>query len=87
MTMLMTPPCIICEKPLSSFDEEGNQPNDGLEFFTRGHYGSTVFDPMDGSGLAINVCDDCLTKAAEKQHVLEYAPERMTRVDYKVWKP
>lgn len=41
------------------------QPMGGLHFLTYGHYGSTVFDPMDGSKLNIAVCDDCLTKNKE----------------------
>lgn len=63
--------CIRCEKQmhniLDSFDERANlkgcQPNDGLAFYTQGHYGSTYFDPMDGSYIEICVCDECLESA------------------------
>lgn len=40
------------------------QPSGGLAFRTRGHYGSTFFDPMDGSGLEIAVCDECVSQLA-----------------------
>lgn len=58
-------PCIICDKPLRNIATNGeNQPSGGTEFTTHGHYGSTVFDPMDGSILVLNICDDCLRKHA-----------------------
>lgn len=53
-------------------EERFLQPLDGLGFITLGHYGSTVFDPMDGSTWEIIVCDPCL-KALEyrKDYILE----------------
>jgi hypothetical protein len=66
-------PCIVCDKKLKSLYGP-NQPDNGLEFTTQGHYGTTVFDPMDGSYLAINVCDDCLKKAISKKKTKEYPP-------------
>lgn len=82
-----TLPCIVCKKnlkPATPF--EHNQPHQGLEFTSLGHYGGTIFDPMDGSSLAINVCDDCLLRAGQDGHVLlcqkpVVAPLR------KMWKP
>lgn len=54
-------PCIICDKQLKNVAEEtSNQPYSGTCFNSYGHYGSTIFDPMDGSYLEINVCDECL---------------------------
>lgn len=54
--------CIKCERILD--DIQGGtpsiQPMDGLAFITGGHYGSTIFDPMDGSWLELAVCDRCL---------------------------
>lgn len=65
--------CIVCNCILD--DAAGgmaeNQPYEGTSFTSYGHYGSTVFDPMDGSFIEINVCDRCLTKAGKKQQVLE----------------
>jgi hypothetical protein len=65
-------PCIRCDKRLLNVDPDysENQPNDGLAFLSRGHYGTTLFDPMDGSIIVINVCDVCLRKAARKEQVL-----------------
>jgi hypothetical protein len=39
-----------------------NQPYRGTTFHTFGHYGSTVFDPNDGTILELNICDSCLRK-------------------------
>lgn len=62
--------CISCGKELlnigDDFDGGGHQPCDGLSFHTYGHYGSTFFDPMDGSAIQIAICDECLVKADEK---------------------
>ena len=64
-------PCIICGCTLTraSSDYEA-QPNNGVMCTTEGNYGSTVFDPMDGSELAFNICDDCLVKAGEQGRVM-----------------
>jgi hypothetical protein len=70
----MTLSCIACQKHLTSAWkgelEVKNQPWHGTAFLTHGHYGSTVFDPMDGSSLEISVCDDCLQTAAKRRQVL-----------------
>lgn len=68
----MTPVrCIICNAELQEVDESStNQPYKGTAFTTTGHYGSTTFDPMDGSYLEILICDPCLLKAAETGHVM-----------------
>lgn len=57
----MTEPlyCARCDKPLD--DLHDFQPNDGLCFTAYGHYGSTLFDPLDGSYMQIVVCDECLS--------------------------
>lgn len=68
-------PCIVCGAQLEFVwkhveeVEFENQPGDGLAFQSYGHYGCTVFDPIDADGktcqyLEINVCDNCLRKAA-----------------------
>jgi len=62
--------CIVCKKELDNLEYEmrdGKQvevhPMDGLHFLTRGHYGSTIFDPMGiGETLDIAVCDLCIMK-------------------------
>ena len=53
--------CFVCYTPLKNIAEDGgNQPMDGTDFISYGHYGSTVHDPMDGSILRLNICDMCL---------------------------
>ena len=57
--------CIICFKELDDLNEmfgdnRGFHPSGGLEFITYGHYGSTVFDPMNGDSLHLVICDDCV---------------------------
>ena len=58
--------CIVCNMtPDAAFAEHdeklAQQPWGATEFVSGGHYGSTVFDPMDSSYLIINICDQCLT--------------------------
>lgn len=58
--------CIICDTEVENWDEayperkETIHPIGGTVFRTYGHYGSTVFDPMDASYLEIVICDPCL---------------------------
>jgi hypothetical protein len=64
-------PCVVCGIYLRNvWDEAENQPKDGLAFSSRGHYGSTVFDPMDGTFIELNICDKCLIEAGERGRVL-----------------
>lgn len=74
-----TPPCLVCGARLESVFWGANQPNDGLEFTSKGHYGSTVFDPGDGSYLAVNICDPCLLVARKKRRVLYCDPGKVLR--------
>lgn len=66
--------CIVCNAEVENWDEvypEGNSqvyPIDGTAFRTYGHYGSTVFDPMDASYLDIVVCDPCLRSRMERTY-------------------
>jgi hypothetical protein len=55
-------PCIACGRNLYQVDEHAgeNQPYGGTEFRTHGHYGSTIYDPMDGHYLVANICDPCI---------------------------
>ena len=64
-------PCLKCGATLtrSSRDYEG-QPNDGIMCQSYGNYGSTVFDPMDGSYLAFNLCDPCVKRAAKQGRLM-----------------
>jgi hypothetical protein len=79
-------PCLVCGGALPNLDAPGNQPSGGLEFTTHGHYGSSEFDPMDGTLLAINVCDKCLAAARRAQRVLLVHGHRARPTfDYSVW--
>lgn len=73
--------CLVCKRSLDNIQPNGNQPLRGLEFTSPGHYGSGVFDPMDGTRLVINICDACLTEAALKGHVLLSQPPRPMPAD------
>lgn len=61
--------CFKCDKEMENImEEDGLQPIGGLAFITAGHYGSAVFDPMDGSCIEIAICDDCIEYAAQAIH-------------------
>ena len=54
-------PCIVCGKRMKNYGSDGhNQPYARTAFTSHGHYGSTAFDPMDGTFIEINLCDPCL---------------------------
>lgn len=80
--------CIVCKKPLDNVTPAGvNQPSLGLAFQSHGHYGSIVFDPMNGSYLEINVCDPCLKQAGMEGRVLIGYPKPVERGPMGVWNP
>ncbi len=59
--------CLVCGKRLESVNDE-LQPYDGVICLTGGNYGSTVFDPMNGStALYFVLCDQCLV--AKKDYI------------------
>ena len=66
--------CIVCDTEVENWDEAypDNEsqihPIGGTMFHTYGHYGSTVFDPMDGWYLLIVVCDECLKTRMTSTH-------------------
>lgn len=85
----MSLPCIVCLKPLEDALYEpstGNQPHAGTAFVTTGHYGSTIYDPMDGSWLEVNICDPCIRLRSKDGFILRYPPEGSRRAKPKVWK-
>jgi hypothetical protein len=42
-------------------------PMNGLHFLTRGHYGSTIFDPIvTDETLDVAICDLCIMKNLDK---------------------
>lgn len=79
-----TLPCFKCEKVLEGNGSgEVNSPSGACSFTTTGHYGTTVFDPMDGSMLEINICDDCLSEAAKQNRIILYEPITAPRRKFK----
>lgn len=71
--------CFCCDKQLGNWEyrtkvRNGGEsyvrvhPMGGLHFETYGHYGSRVFDPMDGKGtkLDIAICDECIIAGVKK---------------------
>jgi len=66
--------CIVCGKELNNLQYEMQNgktvevhPMNGLHFTTRGHYGSTIFDPMGtGEYLDVAICDVCIMKNLDK---------------------
>lgn len=70
-------PCLHCGvrlKPVYPESSTVNQPFEGTVFRTHGHYGSTVFDEIDGTYLEITICDKCLRTAALQDRVLHGTP-------------
>ena len=73
-------PCVACGAALQnvSVGDSVNQPSGGLAFASRGHYGSTVYDPPNDfivghdESLEMNICDECLTKASSTSRILRH---------------
>lgn len=67
--------CIVCNSEVDNWDiaypEDKPQvhPIGGTVFRTYGHYGSTVFDPMDASYMEVVVCDKCLTTRMNRTYL------------------
>lgn len=61
--------CVRCDKELKNIVTQGHQPCDGLAFHTYGHYGSTYFDPMNGSYLQLTICDECVEELETKGYI------------------
>lgn len=56
-------PCFVCGVVLqNAWEGSVNQPSEGTEFQTYGHYGSTFWDSFNGEQIVVNVCDECLRK-------------------------
>ena len=70
--------CICCEEEMvnaSYMYPEGKaevHPEYGTVFQSYGNYGSTVFDPMDGSIAEICICNDCLENKKWAMNIKEY---------------
>jgi len=66
--------CIVCNKELDNLEYEMRgdvkvevHPMGGLHFRTHGHYGSSIFDPMNEPlSLDVAICDLCVMKNLDK---------------------
>lgn len=64
-------PCVVCGERLAPMDSGSpNHAHNANEFCTHGQYGSTVFDPLNGDRLAVNICDKCLVAAGDAGRVM-----------------
>ena len=64
-------PCAVCGAAVENMDDTyANSPYAATAFQTHGHYGSTIFDPMNGSYLELNVCDSCVRRLGEEGKIL-----------------
>jgi len=71
--------CMLCSIEVDNWDvypedKPKVHPIGGTVFRTYGHYGSSVFDPMDASYLEVVVCDSCLR--SRLHHTYEGVNER-----------
>lgn len=57
--------CFKCGKELESIFPDKFQAYAGTQFISYGHYGSTLFDPMnENEYIEIVICDKCLSENA-----------------------
>lgn len=78
--------CIVCDRDLREVfnDEDYNQPYAGTAFKSYGHYGSTIFDPMDGkSFIELYICDTCLRDKSDNIYTAQDSPAPV----FKIWNP
>lgn len=61
--------CFKCDKKIKSASSPEfiyDMPSGATVWYTKGNYGSAVYDPInlidDGKSLMIFICDDCLTQ-------------------------
>jgi hypothetical protein len=84
-------PCFVCGEHLTEVGEEDiNHPSGGLVLNSFGHYGTTVFDPMDGSWLELNICDECIKLNAARGRILVASPRPQRLApppNYRIWSP
>lgn len=66
--------CIVCDKRLESSkwgslkDNLEIPPLDGIYLESAGNYGSSEYDPMDGSRCETYICDPCFKKKKDRFH-------------------
>lgn len=82
--------CIVCDR---NFESAANDPSfdfvpyEGTLFYSHGHYGSTVFDPMDGTQLEVIVCDECLKARWQRVALVHPGRANLGRVPWEEYAP
>jgi hypothetical protein len=79
-------PCLLCNKDLEPTvkDQSHIQPDDGIVCYSRGNYGSKIYDSIiDSDGmdceLVFNLCDDCLITASDHGKIAEYRNDKFAK--------
>jgi hypothetical protein len=89
-------PCIKCgvrperAVPVAILQDDGdhNQPYEATVFYSRGQYGSTVWDEFPGRDvIEINVCDKCLLEEADKGNILRVTVHTQRTRTAVPWRP
>lgn len=78
--------CFVCGTKMKNISPKGFQPTGGTSFATYGHYGSTLFDPVDGTFLEIAICDPCLKFGRFKDRVQHGRWSHQKPAEYATWK-
>lgn len=68
-------PCALCGSELENVQSPVNQPYGALALRSEGHYGTTSFDPMDGSYLELNVCDECVKRLRDESKIIHVSAD------------
>ncbi|MBW3090723.1 hypothetical protein [Bifidobacterium miconisargentati] len=67
--------CLICGKTISLIEadlfaqdltDRSFLPNGAMELCSYGHYGTTFFDPCDGTQVAALICDECMEEHSNR---------------------
>lgn len=80
-------PCAICKKELEAITPGNNHADDANAFRAHGQYGSTKFDPVDGSWLEVNICDECFVELGRAGLVFIGSPPARYPRRLKPWQP
>jgi hypothetical protein len=67
---------------MNQTEDDYIQPNDANTLSSIGTYGSRVFDPLDGSYVIVNVCDDCLEAALADGRAAIHQPRPPQRTQH-----
>lgn len=69
--------CVCCACGMENImSGRGHQPSGGMSFHSYGHYGTSFFDPMDGSYVQVAICDECLVSADSRGAITRRPPSK-----------